>query len=147
MHMLRGEKHYMKSPPGFQRFIEECSPSGVNSQEHRLFWHQVFPDVLHAAGNHGATDLWWEAPSPGWATEELQAGLVSPVLLQRLPGTSDGSRPPSYTREREGRTFSINREELVPLQAGYHQRHLQALVLLGIELLGWDGILPKETDF
>lgn len=32
-HVLWGEKHYIKSPPDFQRFIEERSPSGVKGHK------------------------------------------------------------------------------------------------------------------
>lgn len=67
--------------------------------------------VVRTTDPGGVTELGPEAPSPAGATEELRAGLASPALLQPLPCTSDGTRSPSYTADREGRTFSINTEE------------------------------------
>lgn len=82
-------------------------------------------DVLHTADNGGATELCPEAPSPAAATEELRAGLASPALLQPLPCTSDGTRSPSYTGEREGQDSQHKHaREFVTLQVTYSQKHL-----------------------
>lgn len=87
--------------------IEERPPSGAEVQEDSAGENRSCPGVLHTTGSAGATELGPEAPSPAGATAELRAGPASPALLQPPPCTSGGTRSPSDTAEREGRTFSM----------------------------------------
>lgn len=83
------------------------------------------PDVLHTTDSGAATEPWPGAPSPAGATEELRAGLACPALLQPLPCTSDGTRSPSYTAEREGQDIQHkHRTQFLTLQDMYTQKHL-----------------------
>lgn len=138
--MLWGEKHNMKSPPDFQRFTEERSPSGVKGWEDTDYCDTKRSWCSTHRRHCGATELWWEALSPAWATEELRAGLASPVLLQLLPCTSDGSRSPSYTREREG--YNIQHK---PRRVGAFASCIQPKTLVGPCAL-WDWAVRLERD-